>query len=117
MADYHQALLNAFLAGQPDGETYDTRNVLAGMPKSSRLTDALRSAAEGIPENPDAAFSVLNMVRGGMNSAANWLDWKPEVGRDTLAPLGLAAMAPFGATGAVGAFGGRLPKPDAPRVW
>lgn len=32
------------------------------------------------------------MLKGGFNTMANWLDWKPEVGPDTLAPLGAGAV-------------------------
>jgi hypothetical protein len=104
-----------------DGVTYDTSNVLAGMPRPNALADALRTAASSIPENkslPEPAFpfdprsmSMLNMVRGGLGTAANWLEGRPEIGKDTLAPLGAGLMgSAFAPQNALGIFGGRLAK-------
>ena len=73
----------------PD-EIYTTSDIRARMPRDNVVTRALRSARDAIPANPDASVSLLNMARGGLNSAANWLDRRPEIGPDTLAPLGLA---------------------------
>lgn len=56
------------------------------------FTNLIRALASKIPANDESRLSMLNIARGGLNSAANWLDWKPEVGPDTLAPLGLAGM-------------------------
>lgn len=58
---------------------------------------------------------MLNMAKGGLNSAANWLDWKPEIGPDTLAPLGMAgAGTPLGMWRGVGRAVERAPKEWAP---
>lgn len=65
----------------------------------------LRSAADRVrgASQPD------NIIAGGLDTAANWASGTPRVGPDTLAPLGLGAMAmPFAVPGAVGIFGGRL---------
>jgi hypothetical protein len=94
-----------------DGVTYDTSNVLAGMPRPNALADALRTAASSIPENKEASLSMLNMVRGGLGTAANWLEGRPEIGKDTLAPLGAGLMgSAFAPQNALGIFGGRLAK-------
>ena len=77
---------------QYDSADLDTRNVLAGMPKPNPVASALRTAAEYIPPNREHSISLANMLKGGLGSAANWLDGRPEVGPDTLAPFGLAAM-------------------------
>jgi hypothetical protein len=70
----------------------------------------LRSARDAIPESPNT-FSALNMVRSGLGTAANWLQGTPEIGPDTLAPLGLAPMGmALTPRNAVGVFGGPLAK-------
>ena len=98
-----------------DAITYDTSNVLAGIPKGNQLSDALRATRNAIPENPDHSVSMLNMVRGGLGSAANWLEGAPKIGPDTLAPMGASVMTSMGlnAFGAIpknaaGIFGGRI---------
>ena len=53
--------------------------------------EPLRDLSSAIPVNTEHGVSLLNMARGASNSSANWLDWKPEVGPDTLAPLGTAS--------------------------
>lgn len=82
-----------------DGVVYDTRNILAHAPKPNPLSAMLRSAAESVPANTENRLSLANMLRGGLGSAANWLDRKPEIGPDTLAPLGAMGIgaAPAGA--------------------
>ena len=52
---------------------------------------ALRSLRNAIPEGSDG-LSILNMARSGLGTAANWLQGTPEIGPDTLAPLGLGSM-------------------------
>lgn len=68
----------------------------------------MRSLRNAIPESPNT-LSAMNMLRGGLNTAANWMQGRPEIGPDTLAPLGLAGvgalMAPRNALGVMG--GGR----------
>lgn len=98
-----------------DGVSYDTSNVLAGIPKRNAVSDALRAARNAIPENRNHSVSMLNMVRGGLGSAANWLEGSPEIGPDTLAPMGAGLMTSMGlnAFGAIprnaaGIFGGRI---------
>lgn len=98
-----------------DGVSYDTSNVLAGIPKRNAVSDALRAARSAIPENRDHSVSMLNMLRGGLGSAANWLEGSPEIGPDTLAPMGAGLMTSMGlnAFGAIprnaaGIFGGRI---------
>lgn len=94
-----------------DGVNYDTADILRRIRKPNALVDALRVSANAIPENKDHSVSLVNMLRGGLGSAANWLDGNPEIGKDTLAPLGMGMMAaPFAPTNALGVFGGRLAK-------
>lgn len=108
-----------------DGVSYDTSNVLAGMPKPNPLAAALRTAMNAIPENKELpppqffmdprSISMANMLRGGLDTAASWIDYgnKPQPSdykpSEMLAPLGAGlmgtAMAP---ANALGAFGGRL---------
>lgn len=61
----------------------------------AEFTDLIRALADKIPANEEHRLSVLNMARGGLNSAANWLDQKPTT-QDVLSPLGLAALNPVG---------------------
>lgn len=100
---------------QPDGSAGDvtTSDVMGQMNALyAGPGGALRNLRNAIPESPNA-LSALNMMRGGLGSAANWLQGRPEIGPDTMAPLGLAgmgmAMAP---RGALGAMGGGRPGPD-----
>lgn len=53
---------------------------------------ALRSLRNMVPENTEGGLSALNMLRSGLNTSANWLQGNPEIGPDTLAPLGLGSM-------------------------
>ena len=98
-----------------DGVTYDTSNVLAAMPKPNPLADALRIAMRSLPENKEHAFSMSNMLRGGLDTAASWLDYqnKPQPSdykpSEMLAPLGAGLMGTaFAPQNALGIFGGRL---------
>lgn len=88
-------------------------------PKPNPVIEWMRSQVARIPESENT-FSILNMARGGANTALNWLDatnralqgYDPRGAlepADILAPLGLsAAGAPFAVRGAVGSAGGRL---------
>lgn len=59
----------------------------------------LRSMRNAIPESHNA-LSIMNMARSGLGTAANWMQGRPEIGPDTLAPLGIAAVG----TGAMNAL-------------
>lgn len=89
-----------------DAEIYSTPNILSQYASQTEgIPGWLRSTATRIrgDSRPD------NVLAGGMDTAANWLDGRPRVGEDTVAPLGLAGMGlPFAVPGAVGIFGGRL---------
>ena len=125
---------------QGDGETLDTQGILnqysaqntGGIPgwmrglaerikgwtsppqtaPVSTLTGRERNLETRTQHNvPLLAETVgVHMPAGALETAANWLDWTPRVGPDTLAPLGLAGMMVPGAAvaGSVGVFGGRL---------
>jgi hypothetical protein len=83
-----------------------TGDVLGAMDRMyAGAPGAMRSGADAVRRNltPD------NIIADGIDTAANWIDGSPRVGVDTLAPLGLGALAmPFAVPGAVGIFGGRL---------
>ena len=70
-------------------------------PEPNPVTSALRTAAGSVGANAypfyPGAPSLSGMFGDGLGSAANWLDQRPEVGPDTLAPLGLAAAGPLSA--------------------
>lgn len=60
----------------------------------------LRAMMDKIPANPDGGLSMLNMIRSGLGTSANWLEGNPEIGPDTLAPLGIGTMG-FGVANAL----------------
>ena len=105
LANYGEGYRNPALTS--DSEIYDTSNVLARMQQGSGMTHGMRGLAELLSQGavvPEGARShllpfILKAGAGGLNTAANWLDWRPRIGPDTLAPLGLAAFgaAPVGA--------------------
>jgi hypothetical protein len=75
----------------------------------ARRPNLLNTLADAIPANREHGFSLTNMLKEGLDTAGRWVGGNPEIGRDTLAPLGLAALAPMtAARGSVGAFGGKL---------
>jgi hypothetical protein len=111
MADLAELLQRYGYGPQDPGpdETFDTRNVLDTMQK--RAPNLLNRLAGAIPENTEHSVSLANMLKGGLDTAGRWLGGNPEVGRDTLAPLGLAGVgAALGPRNALGIFGGRLAK-------
>lgn len=92
----------------PRGSAPNTRT-------ESSLTQGMRGAARSIR----GASTPDNVLAGGIETAANWLDWAPEPGADTLAPLGAAGIGAMGLgvlgrpDNMVGVFGGRLRGPSA----
>lgn len=112
---------------QGDGITYDTADILRRVRKPNALADALRVAKTYVPENTELpqpqffmdprAMSLRNALRGGLDTAANWVEGRPEIGPDTLAPLGAGVMTSMGLNAfgmlpknSLGIFGGRLAK-------
>ncbi len=75
-----------------DYDPITTADVLASMPARNPLAEALLGLKNRIPENPNPGPSLMNMARGGLGTAANWLAGKPEIGPDTIAPLGLSVL-------------------------
>lgn len=120
-------------------EVYSTVDVLRSMraPKPW-FTEAMRHLASFIPvddredrqrgrdepwanwwarSNLDSGLgpAIPAVVKGGLNTSASWLEGKPEIGPDTLAPLGLAAMGiPLGMLRGAGRAMERAPKEWAP---
>lgn len=92
----------------PD-EIYTTADVRNRLGSDSAVTRPMRSFAEllrgfargpeDVPTNGKLVPFLANAGAGGLDTAANWLDRRPKIGPDTLAPLGLAAIgsAPMGA--------------------
>ena len=112
---------------QGDGITYDTADILRRVRKPNALADALRVAKTYVPENTDLpqpqffmdprAMSLRNALRGGLDTAANWVEGRPEIGPDTAFPLGAGVMTSMGLNAfgmlpknSLGIFGGRLAK-------
>ena len=93
LAGYGAGYQSPALTG--DGEIYDTSNVLGRMSQGNTATRGMRGLADLLQRDS----APQNLLSGGLNTAANWLDWRPEIGADTLTPFGLAALGsgPFGA--------------------
>ena len=89
--------------------------------KPNPLVDLLLGARSAIPENKEHNISLANILRGGLGSAAGWMDWRNKLSpddyapQDTLAPLGLGLMgsAPAGALAA----NSLRRSPHSPDVW
>ncbi len=88
--------------------------------KPNPLVNLLLSARNAIPENKEHDISLANMLRGGLGSAAGWMDWKNRLSPDDyspqeiLAPIGSMAFgsAPVGslAAGAIKRGGASVPE-------
>ncbi len=72
------------------GTQVATQDINARMPQTNALSGLVRALAGHVPENTEHGLSAFNMLRSGLGSAANWLEGRPEIGKDTLAPLALA---------------------------
>jgi len=119
---------------------YTDEELRAMAPQSNPISHLLHSAAGYVPRLPEtehpenrgaswgdwgeaagsfgkhALNTIPGMISGGLNSSANWLEGRPEIGPDTLAPLGGISLAGL-ATGlpARAAHGiERLPKAAPP---
>jgi hypothetical protein len=82
------------------------RGLASAIPASGRTLDP-RAEDEGLLSYWKRAadtLSIHDMAKGGLNTMANWLQGTPEIGPDTLAPLGMAGV------------GGLLPKAGASGV-
>lgn len=71
-----------------DSEIYDTSNIRARMPEEGTLAGLMRSFANRVR----GASRNDNVLAGGVDSAANWIEGRPQVGQDTAAPLGAGGM-------------------------
>lgn len=82
---------------------------------NTRTESSLTQGMRGVARNIRGDSTSDNVLAGGIDTAANWLDWAPEPGADTLAPLGAAVVGSMGLgifgrpDNMVGVFGGRLP--------
>lgn len=58
-----------------------------------------------IPANPDGGLSMLNMIRSGLGTSANWVEGDPsKIGpQEMVSPLGLAPMGSIGRAATSGA--------------
>lgn len=103
-----------------------TADILAQAQRGTAIGNWLRSMAPEVRQADDSsvASGILSrlartgtgMVHSGLNTAANWLEKRPEIGPDTLAPLGLAPMGmALTPKNAIGSTGGKLPQ-GAPMV-
>lgn len=92
MTQPYNALYGSPQAPQDNALYYDDTQ---GMPRQ-RPADPLRWLANAIGTNPDAAFSLRNMLNSGLKTSANWLDGTRDpslIGpQEVVSPLGLAGM-------------------------
>lgn len=96
MADYPiNALYGSGYSYNPVSDGYADATTADTVQKMNALYagpgGALRSLRNMIPQGSEG-LSILNMARSGLGTAANWLQGTPEIGPDTLAPLGLGSM-------------------------
>lgn len=107
----------------PFNDEYTTADILERMRPASPGIDQMREIAKWLQENADQPGVkaklvplLMSALGGGMETAANWIEGRPEIGPDTIAPLGLAAvggmMAPRGALGAMGGGANRMTAED-----
>lgn len=97
---YGQGYQSPALGGD---DVYNTTDVMRGIRPNNMVTrpmrglaDLLRAFGRGpadIPTKGKLVPLLANAAGGGLDTAANWLEQRPEVGKDTIAPLGAAALA------------------------
>ena len=105
LAQYGQGYTSPAL-NSGDGETLDTAGILG---QYTRRNEGLPGVLRGWAGNVRDASRPDNVLAGGLDTAANWIAGEPQVGQDTLAPLGLGIMGSMLApANAAGIFGGRL---------
>ncbi len=121
-----------------DSADYSTRDVLPRMHEQPWFTKAMRHLASYLPTDDredrqrgrdepwmnwwartnldsGAGPALTSAVKGGLNTGANWLEGKPEIGPDTLAPLGMAAMGmPLTRAAAMAKPQAALERPERP---
>jgi hypothetical protein len=85
------AMLDDLIAEEQVGQ-FPEQSLLGAIERQKRPADPLRWLRDKIPQNTDGGLSMLNMIREALGTSANWLDGTPEIGPDTLAPLGLAGF-------------------------
>jgi hypothetical protein len=79
-----------------DGVVYPRADERGNAPPSEGTDTALTRGMRRIAGNIRQDSTRDNVLAGGFDTAANWLDLRPEVGRDTLAPLGAATISSLG---------------------
>ncbi len=84
----------------------------AGAPRNA-LVEALLGARNAIPENAEHGFSVLNMLRGGLGSAAGWMDWQNRLSPDAYSPQEVLAPPGMGFMRGAGSAVPRVMEPVA----
>lgn len=68
----------------------------APRPRPNPVVDALMGMRERIPENTEHNISLANILRGGLGTAAGWMDWRNKTSPDQYSPQEI--MAPLGAS-------------------
>jgi hypothetical protein len=65
--------------------------------RPNALAGLLLGARDAIPENKEHSISLANMLRGGLGTAAGWMDWRNKLSPDDYAPQ--EVLAPLFAAG------------------
>lgn len=73
------------------GTQVSTGDIQSRVPQTNALSGLVRALAGHVPENTEHAFSLANMVRGGMGSLANWSQGSPGAA-DMLSPPGMGLL-------------------------
>lgn len=64
--------------------------------RPNALVEALMGLRDRIPENTEHNISLANVLRGGLGTAAGWMDWRNKMSPDDYSPQ--EVMAPLGAS-------------------
>lgn len=97
-----------------DDDTVSNAMRTAGAPRNA-LVEALLGARNAIPENTEHSLSLANMLRGGLGSAAGWMDWRNKLNPDDYAPQ--EVLAPPGLGFLRGAGSRSLPASASAHEW
>ena len=97
-----------------DGTVFPRADERGNAPPAAGSDTALTRGMRGLAGTIRQDSTPDNVLAGGLDTAANWFDLRPEPGRDTLAPLGAATISAMGLgiagrqTSTLGVMGGRL---------
>ncbi len=81
------------------GTQVSTQDVNGRLPQTNALSGLVRALAGHVPENSEHAFSLVNMLSGGLRSLGNWTNGSVTAS-DMLAPPGMGFLRGAGSSAA-----------------